>query len=77
MGSCSSSSKNVVEPTEASTEQNTTVPSAFSQDAPKAFAQKIDNGEKFLEGLLRFLQTRAELEANYVKKLSGGFKIGQ
>jgi len=50
-------------------EQNATVPSAFSQDVPKAFAQRIDNGEKFLEGLLRFLQTRAELEASYVKKL--------
>jgi len=30
----------------------------------------VDNGEKFLEGLIKFLQTRAEIEANYAKRLS-------
>jgi len=70
---CSGSSqvKNVENPEGENKEDilQSAPPNAFSSDAGKILAERVDRGEKFLEGLLKFLQTRVELESFYVKKL--------
>ena len=43
--------------------------SAYSSAGAKSIAKQVDNGEKFADGLIKFLQSRAEIEAAYAKRL--------
>ena len=41
----------------------------YHPNASKQIAQRVDNAEKFVDGLIKFLNTRAEIEADYAKRL--------
>ena len=43
-------------------------PDVYSANGVQKLSQRIDNGEKFLDGLIKFLQSRAEIESSYSKR---------